>query len=173
MSAEKLYEENEKLTYATLKQFYPTFMYDEDALQEARCGLWKACCEFDETRGVRFSTYAVKVIRTTVATWLKAEGKYRELQAISLDNTLPTNSDEPNTTLLGELLHSHTHEEYEVVEIEASLESILTQKQLAIYKMLRSGASQKDIVGMSGLSTQGVSAYIKRIREKAKLCIAD
>ena len=169
MESATMYSQNEKLVYLALKMYYPNLAYNEDAEQEARCGLWKACCEYDESRGA-FSTFAMQVIRTTVATWLKNENRYRMLQTVSFDDPIVVSSDAVNDTVIGDTIETAPTGEYEIVELESSLLPLLTKRQRTIYNMLKCGASQADIAELIGLSRQCVSGYVQRIREKAKRC---
>lgn len=53
---EELYINNERLVYrfATDKKI----LGNEDLIQDLKIALYNACCKYDETKGVKFSTYA-------------------------------------------------------------------------------------------------------------------
>lgn len=50
----------------------------EDIYQEAYCGLWKACLNFDETKGFAFSTYAVPTIRGQILRFRRDSNTIKE-----------------------------------------------------------------------------------------------
>ena len=56
--AEALFLQNMELAHFTLWRRFPDRAKDEDSVQIALLGLWKACLTYDEGRGA-FSTYAV------------------------------------------------------------------------------------------------------------------
>lgn len=66
-----LVEENVSLVGTVLKQYFPAYssgrIYDvEDLRQEGMYALCLAVIEFDESRGLRFSTYAISRIRFAI-----------------------------------------------------------------------------------------------------------
>lgn len=65
-SAEKLFNDNIKMTQHFAKKFYPfmkfgVYEYD-DLIQTANLSLWKACLTFDQSKGHKFFTYASRCI---------------------------------------------------------------------------------------------------------------
>lgn len=86
--AEVLFEDNQKLVYAILNKYYPTFAQDEDMQQEGMFGLWKACLTYDPS-GYKFSTYAGTCILNQVRMAMRQQAK--QPSTISL-----------NTPILGE-----------------------------------------------------------------------
>ncbi len=71
---EKLFLENMKLvTYALNKC---KCFYDDDLKQECYLALWKAVKAFDETRGFKFSTFAMRCILNKIyMTWRDRDKK--------------------------------------------------------------------------------------------------
>lgn len=70
------FEENEKLVYKVFKDNFAGYRWlKDDLLQCGRMGLWKACKKFEEDKGYKFSSYAVKVIRNEMLLYLKKETK--------------------------------------------------------------------------------------------------
>lgn len=66
MTSEEMYSENQKLVYKAMSVYFPTYAGDEDYLQIARMGLWKACQKYKSDKGVCFSTFAIICIRNEV-----------------------------------------------------------------------------------------------------------
>lgn len=110
MTPEELFSKNQKLVnYCAMGFTVPTYLY-EDLLQEGRLALWRACQDFDETRGFAFATYAIpsikgayhKFCRTTVPQVkiprsMFDDGTYREVKVTSLDEPLDYEDSESAT----------------------------------------------------------------------------
>lgn len=71
MTALERYYENEKLVYHVVNRIFPTFVGNEDLIQEGCLGLWKACNTYDESKDTQFSTYACQVIATEIRMYLR------------------------------------------------------------------------------------------------------
>lgn len=54
MTPEERFQENQKLVHFILQKKFPLVAFDEDVIQEANMGLWKACIGFDEAKGTHF-----------------------------------------------------------------------------------------------------------------------
>lgn len=101
MTPEELFNKNQKLVnYCAMGFTVPTYLY-EDLLQEGRLALWRACQDFDETRGFAFTTYAIPSIKgayhkfcRTLVPQVKIprsmfdDGTYRDVKVTSLDEPL-------------------------------------------------------------------------------------
>lgn len=86
MSKNDLVENNMNLVYHLIHKYYPTFIGNEDFVQEGMLGLCKAASTFDENRGFTFSTYASKCIMNQLKIYLKSFNKNNHL--LSIDNTV-------------------------------------------------------------------------------------
>ena len=84
---DRLVEENLGLVRMAVQRYRGFGVEDEDLIQIGSIGLIKAARDFDETRKVRFSTYAVAKIIGEIKTYLRDNGsikvsrKYKENQA--------------------------------------------------------------------------------------------
>lgn len=110
MTPEELFSKNQKLVnYCAMGFNVPTYLY-EDLLQEGRLALWKACQNFDETKGFAFATYAIPSIKgayhkfcRTLVPQVKIpssmfdDGTYREVKVTSLDEPLDYEDSESAT----------------------------------------------------------------------------
>lgn len=65
------FEDNMGLVYNTLNRCFPLLCDDEDLYQEGCMGLWKAVQTYDPTIGIRFSTFAERVIRNHCIDYLR------------------------------------------------------------------------------------------------------
>ena len=70
---ERLLREHERLVYAVMKQQWAGGAEYGDLIQAGRIGLWQAILNYDEGRGVKFSTYAWQSIRRHIWREVKAE----------------------------------------------------------------------------------------------------
>lgn len=87
--------ENEKLVYHVVNRMFPTFVGNEDVIQEGYLGLWKACDTYDESKGTQFSTYACQVIVNDIRMYLRKILKTNDIlrDAESLDAKVFRNPD--------------------------------------------------------------------------------
>lgn len=71
LPCEKVIEDNIGLVKTIVSRFQVSKYDQEDLIQAGLIGLWKAAYNFDETKGVKFSTYSVKYILGEVKEELK------------------------------------------------------------------------------------------------------
>lgn len=106
MTSKELFEQNQQLVPFVYWKYFSKFIeLKDDLISEGYLALWKACLNFDESKGVAFSTYAVPMVwgqmkrylrekSTTVrvprAEWGKDDAQY---VCLSLDSIVP-NADE-------------------------------------------------------------------------------
>lgn len=62
LACEQVIEENIGLVKAIASRFYVSDFDRDDLIQVGMYGLWKAAYHFDESKGVKFSTYCIKYI---------------------------------------------------------------------------------------------------------------
>ena len=86
MCGNKLVEDNIGLVYFIIRKYYPTLASNEDVIQEGMVGLVKAANTFDESKGVKFSTYATMCIINTVRVWCRNNLKHNNV--LSYDVTI-------------------------------------------------------------------------------------
>lgn len=68
------FRENIRLVHNIVKKYSEPFdpaVSKDDILQEGYTGLWKACLQFDDSKGFAFSTYAVPMIQGTILNMLR------------------------------------------------------------------------------------------------------
>ncbi|SMC91562.1 sigma-70 family RNA polymerase sigma factor [Papillibacter cinnamivorans] len=87
-STEELISRNKKLIYTILNRHYPHKAEDEDYIQVATIGLWKAAKGFENGIG-RFSTYAYACIRRELSAYDRLENRSKrkkDVPDLSLDD---------------------------------------------------------------------------------------
>lgn len=74
MNIEELWEQGIPITYFVAGKFVNNFppQYRSDVYSEARVALWKACKEYDDKKGAKFSTYVARVVKN----WLSDTQKH-------------------------------------------------------------------------------------------------
>lgn len=161
------YIENEKLAYYVLKKSFPALVADEDMIQEAKIGLWKACITFREEKGHSFSSYACKVIYNTILSVLKKNSRRIEGRSdvTMLSIHQPINPDEPESTFEDILLGQEDYE-YRKAEQNDFIRQTLTAKEQSIYNMVVRGMTQCEVADVFGVSRQYISSNVIKIRKK-------
>lgn len=167
MDNEQRYKENEKLVYYVLKKSFPAMLTDEDIVQEAKIGLWKACISFRQEKGCQFSSYAYKVIYNSVLSALNKRSHYFEecSEAAMLSIHQPINPETPELTYEDTLLGQEDFE-YRKSEQRDFIYQILTKKEYSIFNMIMKGMKQCEVAKVFGVSSQCMNAKIMRIRKK-------
>lgn len=64
MTPKELFDKNQKLVGFAFKKYIGNYSLSdhEDIIQEGMLGLWQAAVRFDESRGIKFNTFAMKYI---------------------------------------------------------------------------------------------------------------
>lgn len=95
----QLFLNNERLVG---KVYHDWFMwmkgYEEDLLSAGRMGLWSACLNFDESKGIKFSSFACKCIRNEMGMFARKELKYCQ-NTTSYDVLMPDGTQQDVTEI--------------------------------------------------------------------------
>lgn len=150
---QKLCEDNLKLAYYIVSQYYPTYIHDEDITASALLGLCKAAESYDPNKGL-FSTYAGKCIRNEINQEFIARKLHSKV--ISLDNTVGEN------LTLGEVLIG----EDDVAYMDELFYEQLTEDEKSTLQLDNMGYSTDEIADMSGFSVQKVQKLLRTTRLK-------
>lgn len=99
---ETLYESNQGLIYDVYKKVNKKSHIPlpfEDAINEGGYYLWKACLTFDESKNIKFSTYAFTVIKNGYLRIIKNEIiHHNNVFVYSLDAVVPESDDNKQLT---------------------------------------------------------------------------
>lgn len=162
---EQMVRDNEKLIFHVIHRDYPVYVEDEDAQQEARIGLWKACERFNPNKGA-FSTYAIRGIRNALHTYWRGEQTLREhYPKVSIDAEVKDTLSGELT--LGDTLPSKENIEEDYVDIE-DLRSILTPQEMEVVRLRILEYSYAEIGQAIGVSKQWVNCLLNRIARKVR-----
>ena len=128
--------------------------YKEDIISEGMLGLCKAADTFDESRGVRFSTYAAMCIRNAMLMFIRKTSKHYPHE-VSLNMVIGRDAEDSVLTLA------------DVIEDESQSEDEKqTPKDRRILREIRQGKKQREIGEIVGMSQAQVSRRIRKMREK-------
>lgn len=156
---ESLLEENMGLVHWVICKHYPTFIGDDDVVQEARIGLWKACISFDESKGA-FSSYAVMCILNNVRMYFRREKRHGGY--ISLNTVV----NEENETEFGDLLEDHTARVEDSGIFVKDFISKLSEKEQQIIRLQFASVKQVDACKVLKCTQAHYSRLLSRIRKK-------
>lgn len=75
MTPKELFDKNQKLVGFAFKKYIGNYSLSdyEDVIQEGMLGLWQAAVRFDESKGVKFNTFAVKYIYGSMLRYIRDE----------------------------------------------------------------------------------------------------
>lgn len=174
-------EEHLGLVHMQVKRCYESYKelqeYD-DILQAGYLGLCKAANAFDETRGIKFSTYACRYISGEILNLVYRDTKhftrtregYMRIFSDSLNEIVSVESDTPTEKI--EFLEDKGLL-FEEMEIRNLIESAkLTEKQQKYISMhYYLGIKQCDIAEEVGIVPLSVNRVIKKGLEKMRMVI--
>lgn len=151
----ELFHKNMGLPKFTLRKYFNTLTFDEDLVQVANLALWNACLNFDESRGMAFSTYAVKSIRIGVIAEINSRQKEKQLKEVVLEN------EEKDIRLMAEPFSVSD----KILEIEIPY---LDEREKEIVRLRLNDESCTEIGDKLGISRQRVHKILQSISEKIK-----
>lgn len=152
--------DNIKLVYHVLKTRYPTYLHDDDMFQIGCVGLIRAIDTYDETKGIRFSSYAVACIQNQIRIELRAQNN-RPQNVTSIYEVVYQDGSNPVT--IEDLLPGGN--QIDILESGDFIDS-LTDRQKDIIRYMIMGYQQNEIAAIYKVSPSAIRASIIRIQEK-------
>lgn len=134
--------------------------YKEDIISEGMLGLCKAADTFDESRGVRFSTYAAMCIRNAMLMFIRKTSKHYPHE-VSLNMVIGRDAEDSVLTL-ADVIEDEIITRIMLKEFEEKQ----TPKDRRILREIRQGKKQREIGEIVGMSQAQVSRRIRKMREK-------
>lgn len=166
---EQMINDNKGLVFYTLNKFNKEQAFDEDYHQIALIGLWKACEGFDENKNIKFSTYAVNVIRNEIADALRKERANKRLDYSKVISLNETYGDENSLTLIDNI--EDKNDLINIKDYQLYIEQ-LKGREKTIVEMKSNESTFKEIADEVGLSTQRVEQLWKKYKRKlVKECL--
>lgn len=158
---EKLILDNLGLAKYMAKQFRNCPIPYEDRVSIAYLGLVKAANTFDETRQVKFITYAFTVMRTEILLELRKQRK--RMKTLSLDRRIM--GKDGSEVFFAEVIPDHK-EDYRKVELsdfkDWILKNLPEREKAAVELTVCEGLEQKEASRRMGISQSYVSKCSKR-----------
>jgi len=156
-----LIRENRGLVYYVSRRIRGTYpqVRREDLESQLFESLFLAAKKFDPNRGIKFSTYAVRVMLNEGRRWAKAEVNYQQMERASLNEALSRleiQEDSPNPKLRVALSYAST--------------GIKTKKQSEIVEAFLANPtlSYKRIASDVGVSTSYARTVLRQFKKRAR-----
>lgn len=164
----KAIEENTPLVYYIIRKYFPTFIHDDDIIQSGLIGLWKSLIHFDNTKNIKFATFATKVIMNHINLEIKKRRKSRLDISMytSVSGTSDDNDLEIHDSMSDNLSGVHDYSTYELEQCLRSDKFTEKERTVLVYKYR--GYTQKKIGDKMGTSQPQISRIEKNIRTKFK-----
>ncbi len=161
----KLVENNIKLAYYIAKKWSGNYGIDkEEALSAAQYGLVKAAIGFTEERGVKFATYAARVMENEIRQQLRKDRRKRAL--VSLEEEMQGTEGLAIKDMIKDKTDWFTKCETEL-QIRMGM-NILTrrEKEVLTVRLKNTEKTQAECGQMIGISQSAFSRYLLRARKK-------
>ncbi len=156
-----LIRDNQGLVYYVSRRIRGTYpqVRKEDLESQLFESLFLAAKKFDPNRGVKFSTYAVRVMLNEGRRWAKSEVNYQQMERASLSEALPPpeiQEGSPNPRLRVALSYAST--------------GIKTKKQREIVEAFLANPtlSYKRIASDVGVSTSYARTVLRQFKKRAR-----
>ena len=154
---EKLFIDNTPLVYFLLNKYYPTFIGNEDVVQEGKIGLWTAILSYDETKGKQ-STYYSTCIHNALRSAISKE--------VNHPNSLSLDYEYDDGCTFGEVVVGD-EDVIDVSYLDANeFIETLTNREKTVCKLTNMGYNQSEIGEMLDCSYQSVGQTQRSIRNK-------
>lgn len=164
--AEALHLENRRIVPDVVKKYYRQYLFDDDVMQEAHLAFWRACCDYDPSRGSLY-TLAVRYILNEIRRLHMMANQQHRTPPASL---VPLDAQ----AMDGE--GSSLHEMYGVqpdtgwLDSKAFLAS-LSDRERQVVQLAYCGYSRREIAARIGVSRQWVNLCMQKARTKFDKCI--
>lgn len=156
----KLVEDNMNLVYFIISKYFPSYIQNEDVIQEGMIGLCKAAMKYDETK-CQFSTFASTCILNTIRQYFNKQNKHNGV--LSLD--YPVIGESGDITSFGDYAVGEEDINYVDDSYYQSQLKKMRPIERKIFELLEQGYNTVEIGKMIGTGKANVSR-IKRKYEK-------
>lgn len=170
---DKMVEENIGLVNFIMNKYYKNSVYihndlRDDIYQEASIGLFKAAQTYDETKGIRFSTYASKAIRNLISRFFdRYIYKHYNAGVISLECSLYEKYDEESEQTISDSLEVEEGGYAEILIQDALEESKYHIKGIErIAKLRLDGYYQREIAKEFNVTQVEISRRLKLLENR-------
>ena len=162
MNKDELITSNINLVHHVIHRNFPTYGHNEDVFQEGCIGLIDAANKYDESKG-SFVPYAYTCILNKIRTYFRLNQKHDGL--LSLD-FIVSSDDQDDGTIYGELIpDENSNLDFLKVEKEMFKET-LSERERTVLQLKEKGMKFIEIAEILGITQQGVSAVMARVKAK-------
>lgn len=175
MTPTELFEQNMKLAPFTIQRYFTYLAQDEDYLQIAYIGLWRACNTFNENTA-KFSTYATTCVHHEIIKTLRK----KTIDTISAHTPIGPVRDGPDRDGTLDLMGTFIDPTdcYAKVEAEPDIDitpftETLTPKQKLTLQALYQGLTATEMARATGVTPQSKSHDIRILKEKLKKYLSE
>lgn len=169
---EELVLKNRRLVYYLVNRLDVAPSDYDDIVSIGTIGLIKAAATFDQSKNIKFATYAAQCINNEIFMHFRKKKAY--INDISLDNPI-YNDGEASETTLGDMIPNSNEDFTErIAETEDFIKCIsiilnlLEQRDRVVMLYTIAGTSQKAIAKMLNISQSYVSRLEKKVYEKVR-----
>lgn len=162
---EKMIRDNDKLVYHIISRRFPSLTQDEDVVQAGMIGLWKACRDYDPSKGA-FSTCVCAYIIHEIHKELEMRNEYQKFGAVQSLNEIVENPD--GSSDMQELINFIPDKPDDVSGREydfSALRSKFSSRDNGIFMLRAQDYTYEEIARIYGLSKQRVDQIIRKMRK--------
>ena len=153
-------EDNMPLVYYLIRKHYPTFIGNEDVIQEGMLGLCQAAETYDTSRS-NFSTYAGRCILNQINYWFRRNEKHNK--HLSLDYTTKNEEGEA-VSFLDATVGS---EDVDFVD-DYSIFGELSEMERTVCELLQMGYKYYEIAEKLGKSPSTIRKIKTKLKHKVR-----
>ena len=163
MDEQKLFEDNIRLCYYAVNKFKQNVYDKEDMIQTAMIGLWKACKNYDKSRCIKFSGYAMKCINNELLMQMRHAKNYGYKLEISLDE-LDAETGLSLIDMIADEVDMETMiERYDLYRsLEKCMDYLTDRERLYINMYYKEGYTQREISSICQVSRANVCKVIRK-----------
>lgn len=158
---EKLLQDNCGLVFWLVSREFPGLTTDDDVMQGALIGLWRACERYDAEKA-KFTTFAVWCIRNQVLHYLRKVNKDNKHYGVSLDADCVDNED---FTYMSRMENPKAAVDSQGLFIKEFI-SLLDSRDLEVVRMQLKGYSQDEAAKELGISQPTYSKWLAKLKSR-------
>ena len=177
---ERVLSQIEYLLVMKIKQINPNIRQDQDLFKEflsiAKIAVWKSLKGFSGTKGIAFTTYALRAVQNTILDYIYKEDTYTEHHALPRDSV-----DEDNVSDFERLWYQQSESTvfWDWVNTESTnelvtiLEEKLTGNSRRIFDYKREGYSDEEIRIELGVNRRSYQGLLHLFKWRASLILTE
>lgn len=167
-------KENIGLVYEVINRNYFDKRYEfakEDMVQVGLISLYKAIQTFDESKNLKFSTFATSIIKNDLCNFIQRD--YKRYSGVLDDSVSSINENldkdgEGNNSIESTLSMDEDFSELEGLELLTYIRERKSEKVVRMVELLAQGYTNEEVGNILGCSKQNVNATMKRLAEELR-----